>query len=185
MKPFTVGRVSDSAMTLRCFSGDGGRDPHHCPGRRPEFAELPSDQQTPQNGVYALLDVGPHLDDPVRLRTVKRIAQEQYRTERTLVMVGHGLELPRDLKRLSASFDLAVPSARDLRVMMKEELQLYTRDTGEKSRGSAEAAELMIQHLVGPGAVDIDDRPVGPVLVVVKPSHFEHPGFRSDCILCQ
>jgi len=120
-----------------------------CSGTSDPDALLRYLMDTPQNGVYALLDVGPHLDDPVRLRTVKRIAQEQHRTQRTLVMVGHGLELPADLKRLSASFELAVPSTRDLRGMMKEELQLYTLDTGEKSRGSEEAAELMIQHLVG------------------------------------
>lgn len=109
---------------------------------------------TPHNGVYALLDVGPHLDDPVRLRTIKRIAQEQSKTQRTLVLIGHDLELPPDLRRHSASFELSVPTTRDLRVMLKEELQAFSDDTGERMRGTAEAAEQVIQHLVGLCAED-------------------------------
>jgi SpoVK/Ycf46/Vps4 family AAA+-type ATPase len=109
---------------------------------------------TPQNGIYALLDIGPHLDDPIRLRTIKRIAQEQSKTSRTLVLVGHSVELPPDIRRHAASFELSVPTTGDLRTMMREELTAYTEDTGERSRGSTEAAELIIQHLIGLCAED-------------------------------
>ena len=109
---------------------------------------------TPENGVYALLDVSPYLDDPVRVRTLKRIAQEQARTERTLVLVGHDIELPPDLRRYSARFELSVPTSRELRAMMKEEVGEYTRGSGRPMRGSPQAAERIIQHLVGLCAED-------------------------------
>ena len=34
---------------------------------------------TPQNGVYVLLDVGPHLDDPVRLRVIAEVCNAKSR----------------------------------------------------------------------------------------------------------
>ena len=43
--------------------------------------------KTPQNGIYVMLDAQPYFEDPVNVRLIKEIAQEHYRTERTLVFI--------------------------------------------------------------------------------------------------
>jgi hypothetical protein len=43
--------------------------------------------KTPQNGVYVLIDAQPYFENPVNVRLVKEIAQEYYKTARTLMFI--------------------------------------------------------------------------------------------------
>ncbi|MGH8528987.1 MAG: AAA family ATPase [Nevskiales bacterium] len=100
--------------------------------------------------VYVLLDAQPFLADPVNQRLIKQIALDYNKVARTLVLVGQGIELAPDLKRLSASFSLSVPSIDATRNIIKEELQLYQQQSpGQKVRGEPDAALLLVQHLAG------------------------------------
>ncbi len=106
--------------------------------------------KTNQNGVYALLDAHPYLEDPVHLRYVREIAMDYHRNERTLVFVSPRIALPAEIARMCATFRPSLPTIADIRALFKEELDLWaTRRQGERARGSREAAELMIQQLVG------------------------------------
>ena len=81
--------------------------------------------KTPQNGVYALIDAQPYFEDPVNVRLVKEIAQEYYKTARTLVFVGANLDLPADLAHMSARFNLPLPDVNEIREIFREEAQLW------------------------------------------------------------
>jgi len=105
--------------------------------------------------VYALLDAHPFLDDPVNRRLVKEIAQAFHRVARTLVFVGPTLELPADLKRMSASFELALADAPKVRELLKTEVQLWQQESGAAVRGDAEAARMLVQHLAGLPVEDV------------------------------
>ena len=65
--------------------------------------------KTPQNGIYAMLDAQPYFEDPVNVRLVKEIAQEYYKTARTLVFISQQIEIPAELQRMSA----LLPAAAD------------------------------------------------------------------------
>ena len=65
-------------------------------------------EKTVQNGVYVLLDAQPYLQDPINLRLVREIALTYNNTPRTLVFVSPRLELPAELLRMSARFELAL-----------------------------------------------------------------------------
>lgn len=105
--------------------------------------------KTPQNGVYVMLDAHPYLEDPVNVRLIKEIAQEYYKTARTLVFVSRAICLPPELSRMSARFNLPLPDAAMIRDMVKEEAQLWERESGEALKGQQQALELLVQHLAG------------------------------------
>ena len=106
--------------------------------------------KTPQNGVYAMLDAQPYFEDPVNVRLIKEIAQEYYKTARTMVFVGAQLNLPADLTRMSARFNLPLPDVAEIREIFREEAQLWQRQEGRgQLKGDQQAVELMVQHLAG------------------------------------
>jgi SpoVK/Ycf46/Vps4 family AAA+-type ATPase len=120
-------------------------------GQTYEFAEaLRYIDKTQQNGIYLLFDAHPYLDNPLNLRMIREIAMEYHKCERTLVFVSNQIELPSELQRMSASFKLSLPDQNQLRQLFKEEMELWAnRNEGMRLSGKQEAAELLIQHLVG------------------------------------
>ena len=106
--------------------------------------------KTPQNGVYVLIDAQPYFDDPVNVRLVKEIAQEYQKTARTLIFIGAKLDLPADLSRMSARFNLPLPDVAEIREIFKEEAQLWQRTEGHGPlKGDQQAVELIVQYLAG------------------------------------
>lgn len=106
--------------------------------------------KTPQNGVYTMLDAQPYFEDPVNVRLVKEIAQDYYKTARTMVFIGAKLDLPADLARMSARFNLPLPDVAEVREIFREEAQLWQRQEGRGAlKGDQQAVELMVQHLAG------------------------------------
>lgn len=105
--------------------------------------------KTPQNGVYTLLDAQPYFENPVNVRLIKEIAQEYYKTARTMVFIGAKLDLPDELARMSARFCLPLPDVARVREIFKEEAQLWQRQDGGSLKGDQQAVELMVQHLAG------------------------------------
>ncbi len=106
--------------------------------------------KTPQNGVYTMLDAQPYFEDPVNVRLIKEIAQDYSKTARTLVFIGAQLDLPADLARMSARFNLPLPDAAEVREIFKEEAQLWQRQENRGPlKGDQQAVELMVQHLAG------------------------------------
>jgi hypothetical protein len=105
--------------------------------------------QTPQNGVYTLLDAHPYLDDPANVRLIREIAQGYGRCARTLVLVSPKLELPPELHHLTARFEFALPDASRIRQIVREEAQSWEARNGARPRGDPAAIALLTQHLVG------------------------------------
>ena len=105
--------------------------------------------KTPQNGIYALLDAQPYFEDPVNVRLIKEIAQDYYKTARTLVFISQQMEIPPDLQRMSARFALPLPGAQDIRALIREEAQLWERESGRPIKGQQQALDLLVQHRTG------------------------------------
>lgn len=106
---------------------------------------------TPQNGIYVLLDVHHYLKEPIVQRLIKSTALEYSKCARTIVVVGHKLDLPDDLSRICARFEFALPDANAIRALIKEEAQriFATENMWGKLRGQQEAVDALVQHLVG------------------------------------
>lgn len=105
---------------------------------------------TTYKGIYVLLDVHPYLNDPVIQRLLKSTALEYGKTPRTVVLVGHKIDLPEDLRRLCARFELALPNAQAIRAIIREEAdRLCKVPTAGKLKGQQEALDLITQYLAG------------------------------------
>ena len=105
--------------------------------------------KTPQNGIYVMLDAQPYFEDPVNVRLIKEIAQEYYKTPRTLVFISQQIEIPAALQRMSARFCLPLPGTQEIRDLIKAEAQLWERDNGVPIKGQQQALDLLMQHLSG------------------------------------
>jgi AAA+ superfamily predicted ATPase len=100
-------------------------------------------------GIYALCDAHPFLEDPLNQRLIKEIARDYHKVARTLVFVGPRVELPRDLQRMSARFDLALASADAIQQLLRDEAQLWRSEGGGELRGDPDSARALVQHLAG------------------------------------
>jgi len=106
-------------------------------------------------GIYVLFDAHGFLQQPANQRLVKQIALEYAKRARTLVFVGHRLELPQELRRMSARFGLSLPDAAELKRILREEIAAWEAEPRlGKLRGEPEAATMLLQHLVGLSADD-------------------------------
>ena len=61
-------------------------------------------------GIYALLDFHPFLSDPVNVRLLKDIALAAATAKVTVLLIGHRIELPPEIKSASAQFNMRLPS---------------------------------------------------------------------------
>jgi len=100
-------------------------------------------------GVYVLCDAHPFLEHPLNQRLIKEIARDYHKVPRTLVFVGPKIELPTDLQRMSARFELALASVDAIQLLLREEAQLWRAEGGGELRGEADAARVLVQHLAG------------------------------------
>lgn len=106
-------------------------------------------EKTPENGIYALYDAHPFLEDPVIRRLIREISLGYNKTARTLVFVSPAIELPPELARLTARFSLSLPDLAAIRKLFKEEAEMYERDEGTRVHGQQKAFHILAQHLVG------------------------------------
>lgn len=116
--------------------------------RDPEKA-LRHIEGSPQNGVFVLLDFHPYLDNPIYVRLIKDIAQGYARTQRTLVFLSAKIQLPDELQRLSARFDMTIPNPDAIRLLVQDEARRWNRGNGEKVKAQHAAIDALVQHLVG------------------------------------
>jgi SpoVK/Ycf46/Vps4 family AAA+-type ATPase len=101
------------------------------------------------NGIYLLFDFHPYLTEPVLVRLLKEIAQGYAKTARTMVLISHRIELPAEIARLSARFDLKLPDATAIRALIQEEAELYARQNSNKVRADREAHDQLVAHTAG------------------------------------
>lgn len=110
--------------------------------------------KSPQNGVFVFLDAHPFLGDPLNQRLIREMALEHHKTARTLIFVSPQLELPAELARMSARFRLSLPDAEGIRQIIREEADLWKKDSEQGLRGDKDALEMLVRHLVGMGRDD-------------------------------
>jgi len=105
--------------------------------------------QTLHNGIYVLFDFHPYLGEPVHVRLLKEIAHGYHKTARTVVLISHQIELPPEIARLGARFELRMPDIAMIRSMISEEAELWLQQNGSKVKADREAHELLVQHSLG------------------------------------
>lgn len=101
-----------------------------------------------QRGLYVLLDVQRHLEDPVVLRRLREIALDHPVDQRTLVLVGPQVELPPKLARHSAHLALSLPEEARIREILGEEIAMFERDS-ERVKRTPAVEDALVRYASG------------------------------------
>lgn len=106
--------------------------------------------------IYLLIDFHPYLADPVHQRLIKDIVQHFTRVKKTLVFISHQLELPKELRIVSAKFDLALPNKDQIRDIVREEASKWSQGNhGRKVQANKHSLEMLINNLGGLTVSDV------------------------------
>jgi SpoVK/Ycf46/Vps4 family AAA+-type ATPase len=101
--------------------------------------------------IFVLFDFHPYMHgNPAIVRHIKDIALAYGRLSHTLIFVSHELQLPAEIKRFSARFDLSFPDAQRLATILREELRSWMADHGgERPAVDTDALQQLLSSLKG------------------------------------
>ncbi len=103
-----------------------------------------------QRGVYLLLDFHPYLEYGGSQRQMRDILQRRDCLPHTLVLVGHRVELPRELESKAIRYRPRLPDAAALRRMVNEQAQAFAAEHGgRRVEQDPEAVERIVRNLQG------------------------------------
>ncbi len=107
-------------------------------------------------GIFVLLDYHPYLNDPIHIRLIKEIAQKHKQLSRTLVFLSHEIEIPSELKHLTAKFQLKMPDRSDIMQLIQEEAKHWStsRSDNSKVKVDRKAMEKLASNLTGITSTD-------------------------------
>jgi len=127
--------------------GDGAADVALCDPNK----ALINICSTPGPALYALCDIHPYLAiEPKTIRYIKDIALDYERLGNTLVLVSHALTIPQELGRLTATFNLRLPSDDELLAMLRKQAQEWARlHKGRKVTTDSKTLDKLIANLRG------------------------------------
>lgn len=130
---------------LELAAGDAGADPQE------PLELLRAIKGTSTPSIFVLFDFHPYMQgNPTIVRHVKDIALAYARLAHTLVFVSHELELPAEIRRFSARFDLSFPDPRQLATILREELRSWMGDHGgQRPDVDPEALQGLLGNLKG------------------------------------
>lgn len=102
-----------------------------------------------QPGIYLLLDFHPYLSDPLHVRLIKEIAQDYAATPKTLVFVSYRLDVPREIKHLTARFELKLPNRASIKRLILEEAKEWQSRASQLVNIDPIAVEKLAANLAG------------------------------------
>jgi SpoVK/Ycf46/Vps4 family AAA+-type ATPase len=106
--------------------------------------------------LYALCDFHPYLpEDPKLIRYMKDIALDSETLGNTIVLVSHQLTVPQELGRLTAKFDLRLPSDEELLALIRSQAKEWARhNAGKRVRTDDNTLQRLIANLRGVSHAD-------------------------------
>jgi SpoVK/Ycf46/Vps4 family AAA+-type ATPase len=107
-------------------------------------------------GLYALLDFHPFLSDPVNVRLLKDIAIEARRSGLVLLLIGHSLELPPELRGYSARFEMRLPDLEERRTIVEQRVSAYVSEVGSDVKIDSQALDILVDILGGLPHSDVE-----------------------------
>jgi SpoVK/Ycf46/Vps4 family AAA+-type ATPase len=125
-----------------------GEDPGLEKSEAPEMA-LMHIKESDQGGIFVFCDLHPFIEQPEIVRLLKDIALQHERRNKTLVLVSHRLEVPDELQRLIAKFQLSLPTDNELMALVQEEARHYSQKSGRRVKSDASTIRQLVNNLKG------------------------------------
>lgn len=105
-------------------------------------------------GYFVLLDFHPYLKDPVHVRLIKEIAQGHELIPRTLVLLSHAIDIPHELRHLTARFNLQLPDRAGIKRLITEEAKRWQNTHRRRIDTDSGAVKRLATTLTGVTATD-------------------------------
>lgn len=104
-------------------------------------------------GLYVLLDLHPYLADPVTVRLLKDICQDDA-GGRTVVLISHEVDLPAELEHLAARLTLAFPTREERRAIVDEVAREWAVANERLVQADEASIALLVENLAGLSVAD-------------------------------
>jgi ATP-dependent Zn protease len=102
------------------------------------------------SAIFILLDYHPYLKNDRNVRLIKEIALNSERLNHTIFFISTQIELPEEIKHLSANFELSFPSDNDIKVYLMELVEKWkTENSVREIRIDDAVLDLFIKNLHG------------------------------------
>jgi AAA+ superfamily predicted ATPase len=100
-------------------------------------------------GIYVLLDFHPYLADPVNIRLVKDIVIQAEERRQTILLVSHDIDLPAELDRYTARFEMALPDDDERARIVAAVVAEWNDDNPGQVSVDRHAFDLLVHNLAG------------------------------------
>jgi len=108
-----------------------------------------------KNCLFVLLDFHPYLQDAIHMRQLKDIALTYTQHYSTVVLVGHSLPVPEELKPYTAYLRLPLPTLDELRGIVLDVAGEWGAENGRRDvQTTNKALDLLVRNLAGLTATD-------------------------------
>lgn len=102
------------------------------------------------NAIYVLADFHPYLAEPMHVRLLKDIALDYSETGTTVVLMSHDIEIPSELKKHSAEFEMSLPSSDELETLVRNTANEWAKkNPGKQVRTDRKTLDVLIRNLSG------------------------------------
>ncbi|MCU7878709.1 MAG: hypothetical protein KZQ84_18275 [Candidatus Thiodiazotropha sp. (ex Lucinoma borealis)] len=100
--------------------------------------------------IVVLLDFHPYLNNPKVIRRLKEISIDHPQNGISMVLLSHALDLPAELQRLSAGFEMSLPDTEQIKQIIQEEIRIWSmRNDNKPFRGDKSAYKKLARVLTG------------------------------------
>ncbi len=110
--------------------------------------------QSKSPSITVLFDIHPYLDEPVLVRQLRELAKEHQNNKHTLILVSPHVEIPDELKMLSAFFELSLPNDEEIRAIIVKESERWGKKNNRRVQAKQEIIDAIVRNLKGLGFSD-------------------------------
>ncbi|VAW94593.1 ATPase, AAA family [hydrothermal vent metagenome] len=101
-------------------------------------------------GIYILTDFHTFLDEPLLVRLLKDIALDYDVTKKTIILLGHDIEVPGDIQNYCSNFEISLPDSKALELIVKKVAKSWSEQNAQqKVRVDPKAYEMLLGNLSG------------------------------------
>jgi len=102
------------------------------------------------SGIYILSDFHSFLDEPLLVRLLKDIALDYDVSNKTIILLGHDIDVPGEIQNYCVDFELSLPNraARD-KIVKKVAKSWTEQNAGRKVRVDPKAYDMLLDNLAG------------------------------------
>ena len=103
-----------------------------------------------QNAIYVMADFHPYLTDPINVRLLKDIALDFPVYQTTMILISHKLEIPGEIQKFSARYDMALPDRDELEKLVHSIADEWrARHPGRQVRTDRKTLNALLRNLSG------------------------------------